>query len=120
MPYFRCYVCNQPHGREFEAREGECPECGARAPAVVQLTLVHFIHQKKGGPVGGQHGRRWAMACQPDKPNQNFKHAPQPMSPEPSAVTCPACIQTGPFQEAVKAAGLGPHEYGLQIESGCC
>lgn len=91
----RCYACT-PFGREFERDTPECDKCGATKPAVVTLTLVHWLVIQKDGPLQGSR-LRFRIACQPSRPSlaHNF-----PGSPQPDHVSCPLCKKATGFAEA--------------------
>ena len=99
---FRCYRCLPPQGREFDADAPECPACKAGPPAVVKLTLVHFLFEHPQGAVVGWLGRRFHLACQPGQPLRNYPHRPMPASGDPLAVSCPACRQTAEHKKALE------------------
>lgn len=49
----------------FESDYPECPSCGRNglAQGIRLMTLIHLIVPSKYGPIVGQHGRRYFLAC---------------------------------------------------------
>ncbi len=78
---------------------------------------IHWLFQDPEGPIqvtdrsvtasGPQivRGRRWRMACNPTQSNvsvaEGGRLTPSPHSDDPRAVTCPKCMATAKFQEAM-------------------
>lgn len=134
MPRFRCYNCpdRRPHRygkyREFEADDPApaCPACGAMEPAVQILTDIHLLIVDPQGPIYGQSGLRYRIACEP---RRDILAVPlgehYAATPEIRAVTCPSCLGTPDAQAMRKAF---PHllmeealKAGFQIDDkGCC
>lgn len=115
MGLYRCYLCNNPKGLEFESSEPICPSCKASAPAVVQLTAVHFLFPEKDGPIVGLHGLKFRVACKPE--TKALRGVPA--TGESGPVTCPRCKATAQYQERAKVDDYMANG-GLTLEGECC
>lgn len=115
MSYWRCMLCCPPLGRDFTGIVPECPHCHAGPPAVLPVTLVHWLYRDAEGPLVGQYGWRWRLACQPRQASLI-----EPASDQPIAVTCPACRAHPRFAAELAAWGAPPGAGGLRIDGDCC
>lgn len=115
--FWRCYRC-KPR-TEFEASEPKCPRCGARAPSVLPLVLVHFIYEHPEGPLVGQDGTMYRHACKADT---EILTGGASVTCLPFAVTCPKCKESAAHRMVCERMGIDPaNSGGLRIESsGCC
>lgn len=99
---YRCAQCRLPEfpfGLEFEAAEPQCPRCKATgAFAILELVNVHlYAPDQSNGPIVGEHGRRFRVACKPNATNPNGV----PCTGDPNAVTCAECKKTKDFKAAM-------------------
>lgn len=101
----RLWRCVNPeHGKhDFEAGRPVCPECGAgedgrsRARFILPLKVVHFdppAFPGVGRNVKACDGKPWGEGVM--------------ATAAPSAVTCPACMETGEYKAALAAAENDP------------
>ena len=99
---WRCSFCRtleQPWGIEFEAETPQCPRCHASGMVIIPLENVHFLAPDPQGLIAGAGGRRYRIACSPEKANPLGK----PATGLPSAVTCRRCQDTVEFDRAAHA-----------------
>lgn len=119
--FFRCYFCDQAEGGyEFTAEVCVCPRCGSGHPVVLELTPVHFIYPDRQGPMLGHAGRRWRMACEPQRKFLGDGYTAIPATDNPRVVTCPLCRKTKAFEASILEQGVPLTTGGLRIEGDCC
>lgn len=99
---YRCAACRKPEypwGLEFASHEPKCPECGATGPAaIVELLTIHlYAPDPANGPIIGEHGRRFRVACKPNATNPNGV----PCTSEANVVTCQECKKTKDYKAAM-------------------
>tara|TARA_R110000803_G_scaffold192716_1_gene255609 strand:+ start:210 stop:644 length:435 start_codon:yes stop_codon:yes gene_type:complete len=59
-----CVESGRRYTFEIENNHAACPKCGAdRAPFVGLLVLTHLLIQDKDGPIDGDSGLRYLIAC---------------------------------------------------------
>jgi len=57
-------VTGQPHRFfDFESDQPVCPKCGLGAPHVAKRALIHFLLRDPAGPIQGEMGLRYKIAC---------------------------------------------------------
>jgi hypothetical protein len=104
---YRCLLCRsleRPHGLDFEGTEPKCPRCAAGPPAVQALVHIHLLVLDPEGPILGEFGRRYHVACKPEATNPRGA----PCTGETVAVTCPLCKQTNDYKAVKAVEELGP------------
>lgn len=89
---YRCLMCAMPAGLDFEDERPlelvRCPRCSRGCPAVAPRVHVHFLYPDPAGPVVGQYGLTYRVACKPDLAVLNG----MPASDFVPVVTCPRCL----------------------------
>ena len=104
MQLYRCLNCTNDKGlpgKEFEAKNPECPVCQADGNLVVQLECIHF------DPPSGKPGRgKRHAACNPKLKIGSMGVAGLMMSGEPSAVNCKACQATDAYRIEADLRGV--------------
>ena len=92
--------CRNPQCRERSDQEFRfaiehdcvCPKCGAnREPMVGVLVLTHALVPDKKGPVMGQGGSRWKIACESKRAYLATATNLEAATNNQDLVTCAAC-----------------------------
>lgn len=85
---------NQPGVRyfEFAGDYPECPKCGSCAPSVQKRALIHLLVRDKKGPVVGEHGLRWRMACDPKRTHLATESNGEAATGDSTCANCPGCM----------------------------
>lgn len=85
---------NRPGVRyfEFAADYPECPKCGSGPPAVTKRALIHLLVRDKKGPILGDMGLRWSMACDPKRTHLATEDNGEAATGNSLAINCPGCI----------------------------
>jgi hypothetical protein len=103
--YKKCLV----NGKRFEfPTEGNvhCPKCGAtEAPTIGLLALVHLMVEDPAGPIPGEGGLRWRLACDPTREHLATVTNMEAASDQIVAVNCPGCLKVAEQQK------LGPQPW---------
>lgn len=101
---FRCYNCYLKHGRDPQGSEWpgpleKCPRCGAIAPMITPLSDVHLLVPDAQGKVVTPVGLM-RVACMPLR-NKLAAGMNLSFTGDPVVVTCPNCLSTRAYREAV-------------------
>lgn len=116
MAAYRCYNpdCADEDGMPgfaFDSDAPVCPKCKLDRrtdgkDAIVPLVAIHLLIPDKAGPIRGAFGKRWSALC--DNRLKLDRDAKFRATPDPSAVTCKACIQHADFPEDVDLKSMIP------------
>ena len=79
---------------EFERDEPTCPKCGLTEPAVIKKALIHFLIRDSKGPIRGDMGMNFRMACSPMRAYIATTENGEAGTGDISAATCPGCLKT--------------------------
>lgn len=79
---------------EFESPYPECPKCGLGPPAVQKRVLIHYLVRDSKGPIIGQMGMRYRMACMPRRMQLATGTNGEAATGDPNQVNCPGCLQS--------------------------
>lgn len=83
---------------EFTSDYPECPKCGLTAPAVSKRALIHFLAMDMQGPIVGQMGLRYVLACSPTRVVLATFTNGEAATNYPSQVNCPGCLASAVYQ----------------------
>ena len=115
---FHCEACSTRKGNirldgyfaAPDAKTARCAKCGREAVRTQQgMDTVHFAYADPDG-FPGPDGRTWRSACNPAF--ESFGMVPH--TPQPEAVTCPACAKTDICQDLLRR---GRHDSPILIAS---
>lgn len=98
-------------GKEFvfkvEHADVECPKCGAdRVPMVGMLTMTHLLVPDPKGPVRGQGGLTYKMACESDRAYLATATNLEAATDNPKVVTCDGCLSVAEKLKITKPTSL--------------
>lgn len=81
---------------KFEVRHHHivCPKCGAnQEPMVGLITLIHFLVQVDGGPLRGQGGIPYALACDEKRAYLATISNDEAATGDIDVANCPQCLE---------------------------
>ncbi len=77
---------------EFEGEYPECPKCKCGPPTVSKRALIHLLIRDNKGPIVGEFGLRWKMACDHKRVTLATEDNGEAASGDSSAINCPTCL----------------------------
>ena len=80
----RCY--------DFTADSPQCPKCGANPPFVAARALIHMLVKDKSGPIPGDFGVRYKLACEGKRDYLATMTNEEAASGDSRVVNCPGCL----------------------------
>lgn len=85
---------NQPGVKYFEffGDYPECPKCGMGAPTVQKRALIHLLLRDAKGPIVGDQGFRWKMACDPRRTHLATENNGEAATGDSTCANCPGCL----------------------------
>ena len=102
------WLCPNPECRDspgemfsFVRDEAKCPKCSIGPPAVTKQVLIHYIIRKNDGLLLGQHGLRYAMACDYLRQEIATVNNGEAGSGDFTAVNCPGCMQSDAYRKKI-------------------
>ena len=95
------WCCPNPECREsnlesyyaFESDNPECPKCGIEPPYVTKRVLIHFLLRDRKGPIVGQFGLRYKIACAPVRSFIATLTNGEASTGDIRAANCPGCLK---------------------------
>jgi hypothetical protein len=107
----RCY-CYNPECKpvdadryEFETEHDyfECPKCGANEPPMVgTLVLIHLLKRNRMGPIKGDGGLRYSIACDEKRAYLATRTNLEAVTTVPSVSNCPGCLKAAHDQKLLQ------------------
>lgn len=91
-PNPECFDTDLDYFFEFKADEPVCPKCGLGPPAVQKRVLIHFLVRDSKGPIYGQMGLRYRMACDARRSYLATPTNGEAATGDPTSVNCPGCL----------------------------
>lgn len=80
---------------EFEAQHDRfcCPKCGANRPPMIDLlVLTHLLVKNKNGPIEGESGIRWQIACDTRRAYLATATNLEAATTAKEVANCPGCL----------------------------
>ena len=89
--------CQETKGEEFtfpiEHAHVSCPKCGANAaPMIGVFVLIHLLIPVRGGPIRGEGGRSFALACDDERSYLATRTNLEAASGDIEVINCPQCL----------------------------
>lgn len=70
-----------------------CPKCGAdREPLVTLKVLIHLLVSHPQGPIIGQGGKRWCIACDSERAYLATVTNKEAATDQHTIANCPTCL----------------------------
>ena len=91
------------HHFDFESEYSECPKCGLQEPHVTKRALIHLLVRDNKGPIQGDLGLRFRMACDPPRWVLATMDNGEAATGDPAAANCPGCLKAFGEQLHVKS-----------------
>lgn len=95
--------CLNPHCRpdkfrptimfDFESDEAKCPKCSLGPPMVVKRALIHMLVMIENGPIVGDMGMRYRVACDAKRDYVTNGRDGEAGTGDIRQVNCPACLK---------------------------
>lgn len=92
-PNPECFESNLSRYYEFESEYGECPKCGLKEPYVRKRVLIHVLVRDKGGPIVGNLGLRYRLACDPKRVTLATATNGEAATGDVTTANCPGCLK---------------------------
>jgi hypothetical protein len=88
-----CVEPNTKHPTRFTSDYPECPRCGTSGfPGVRIMSLIHLMVPSKFGPLKGQHGRRYFLACDPQREHGGTPENREAITNKIQVINCVSCL----------------------------
>lgn len=79
---------------DFESQYPTCPKCSYTGPPVVnKRSLIHVLLQDRNGPIVGEKGLRWFIACDPKRRTLATTTNGEACTGNSSQANCPGCLK---------------------------
>lgn len=91
-PNPECRESNLANYYEFESDYPECPKCKLGPPAVRKRVLIHILVRDPKGPIAGQYGLRYRLACDPKRWQLATPTNGEAATGDIAAANCPGCL----------------------------
>ncbi len=79
---------------EFLSEHDKCPKCTYDgAPMINKRALIHLLLEHPRGPIVGQIGKRWFMACDPTRTTMATHDNGEACTGDSMAANCPECLK---------------------------
>lgn len=86
---------------EFESEYPTCPKCGLQPPAIQKRVLIHLVVMDTKGPIVGQLGLRYRMACSPRRVVLATHTNGEAATNDLAQVNCPGCLLSEDFRRGL-------------------
>ncbi len=86
--------CTGPLRRSFDFISDYpiCPKCGADGdPTVQKRVLIHLLVRDPKGPIAGERGSRWRLACDGTREHLATHTNGEAATGDPTQINCPGC-----------------------------
>lgn len=107
------WLCMNPDCREhergafvFRSDYPECPKCGCGAPTVQKRALVHLLLRNNKGPIVGDLGLRWELACDTKRDYLATIDNGEACTGDSRHVNCQACLKRVGTKVVVKGHAI--------------
>jgi len=86
---------------DFQSDYPKCPKCSLGPPAVEKRALMHLLVRDPKGPVVGQLGLRYALACDKKRDYLATWRNGEAATGSPKDVNCPGCKKSKAYKAGI-------------------